>query len=45
VDGADLGDELGGEHDAHAGQAADEGRIGAVLKQSLQFAVERGKAA
>src|SRR6266851_5645826 len=35
-----LGDELCGEHDPHAGQAADEGRIRVALEQRLQLAVE-----
>lgn len=35
-----LDDELCGEHDPHAGQAADEGRIRVALKQRLQLAVE-----
>ena len=39
-----LGDELGGEHGPHAGQAADEGRVRVAVEQRLQLAVEAGEA-
>lgn len=35
-----LGDELCGEHDSHAGQAADESLVRVASEQRLQFAVE-----
>ena len=35
-----LGDQLGGEHGPHAGQAADEGRIRVAVEQRRQLAVE-----
>lgn len=35
-----LSDQFCGEDGSHAGQAADEGRIGVPLKQGFQFAVE-----
>jgi hypothetical protein len=38
--GACLGDELGGQHGPHAGQATDEGRIRVALEQLGQVAVE-----
>ena len=33
-----LGDEFRGEHDPHAGQAADEGRVRVAFEQRLQLA-------
>ena len=39
-----LGDQLGGEHGPHAGQAADEGRVRVAIEQRLQLAVELGEA-
>jgi hypothetical protein len=38
-----LGNELGGEHGPHAGQAADEGRIRVTAEEVLQLAVEAGE--
>ena len=42
-EGACLGDELGGEHGPHAGQAADEGGVRVAGEQRLELAVERGE--
>jgi hypothetical protein len=39
-----LGDEFGGEHGPHAGQAADEGRVRVVFEQRLQLAIEFAQA-
>ena len=42
-EGACLGEELGGEHGPHAGQAADEGGVRVAGEQRLELAVERGE--